>query len=863
MTTNKPYRYRAFISYSKQDGHHAKRLHSALESYRVPKGIDAPVEQDRRLGRFFRDDDEMGASTDLGATLRDALENSESLIVISSPSAARSKWVNAEIQHFRQSGRGDQIFALIVDGTPNSADPERNCFPPALSSQIVRDDLLSERHAEPLGIDLRQEPFQRVRLRLVAGLLRISFDSLWQREKRRRMRRRAIAAVATATLILVFAVLANRWLTERGRVRAQTIDRTLVTVRDDLASDRVKAALTELEKLVAEGERGEVENILTAALSWLATPAELLKEIKPPAFIIDGPQLFFLANDGSRHLLKMNQPFRRILSSDGRRLLVLTADEAVILNVADGRELARTASKGVEWRGHVFETSTGLMIVGGRFYGLTNGSLRCAFLVFSPQTQSFSVFNENPVHEGLFESVAVSPDCRNFGIARGNSAAEDDGTTMPSADMFFFAADSTGLKPSATPESVSDWKLVVMFRSLRADLTEIADGPGEFGNAGCIAPKADSASLDPQRGATALFRPIGLGAFWEPGARWKIVKTNIVSSGNGISEFGASDSPCTEERPCHVQNASSRDNDGWLTGWDSSFNSRPRGVHEDDRSFGSIDREPAYFGYTQYNGGFQAAWCRTLKAKSVCFVSLDTFELHDDSSLDLRSNTGRFIFNPRGMTGGFRLYDLSTMRDITPQGTEIIAGTKQADFSPNDERLFLTLNGRLLVFAPPSDGGAWQLARDPGPIPSFSGIKDDEVAGLIALDDRNLVVIRSSGAIAKFDWHTGQQSWGRTFANVGKVVRVVTSRNRRFLFVIGEAGGRLLDTREGLVLSGVLVPPAVMEGTANMFQCFNEAFVSDAGAIDVSCGEKEYRREPITFSGDLRLRLRELLSLDR
>ena len=178
MTDSTSHRYRAFISYSKKDQQHAKRLHSALETYRVPKGIDVALPRDRRLGRFFRDDDEMGASIDLGGALRDALENSENLILICSTHAAQSKWVDAEIVHFKNSG--GRIFAVVVDGIPNSNDPESNCFPPALSSQGTGEELLSERHTEPLGIDLRKEPFQRARIRLVAGLLGISFDSLAQ-----------------------------------------------------------------------------------------------------------------------------------------------------------------------------------------------------------------------------------------------------------------------------------------------------------------------------------------------------------------------------------------------------------------------------------------------------------------------------------------------------------------------------------------------------------------------------------------------------------------------------------------------------------------------------------------------------------
>ena len=83
-------RYRGFISYSQRDKPVARRLHRALETYRLPKGVDAPVRPTRLLGRFFRDDDEMGADQSLGAALEGALDDAESLIVLCSPSAAQS-----------------------------------------------------------------------------------------------------------------------------------------------------------------------------------------------------------------------------------------------------------------------------------------------------------------------------------------------------------------------------------------------------------------------------------------------------------------------------------------------------------------------------------------------------------------------------------------------------------------------------------------------------------------------------------------------------------------------------------------------------------------------------------------------------
>ena len=856
MTDSTEHRYRAFISYSKLDHPHAKRLHSALETYRVPKGIEAKLQRDRRLGRFFRDDDEMGASTDLGGTLREALDNSENLIVICSPNSARSRWVNAEILHFKNTSAADRIFAVIADGIPNSDDPALNCFPPALTSQSGGEELLSELHAEPLAIDLRKESFQRSRIRLVAGLLGVSFDSLWQRERRRTMKRRAIAAVVTVALASVIVVLGINWLTARGRVKAQRIDRTLVKVRDDLASERVSAALTELDGLTTEGERGAVEDVLKSTLSWVSTPSELLKEIKSPAFFTNGSHLYFLAADGSRHLLSINRPYRRILTSNKRQLLILTNDEAVVLNVADGRELARTASKGIEWKGHTFETKDGLLIVGGRYFGLTNGSLRSAFLIFSQQQSTLSLFNDNPVHEQYFEWVAVRPDCQYFGVAHESAKSKELSEITSASDLFIFASDSGGLKPATTDESVAHWQGVVMFSSLSEDLTSTSDGAGEFASAGCIAPSSDSATPDAQPGATGLFRPIGLGTFWESESRWKVARENVQT--RLVDGADGPQSPCTDERPCPVLNRTSHPGDeGLVRGWDTTFISHPRGVRKDDRSFDSVNNEPIHSGYTQYNSGFVAAWCRNLK----CLVSVDTYELQHEETLELRSNTGRLIFNPRGMMSGFALYDLSTMRDVSPKGTEIVAGTQQADFSPKDERLFVAMNGRLLVFTPASDGGAWQLVSNPGsiPIPALSGNKDEKIAGLLALDDNHLVVVSSSGVISRFDWRTGQQLWTRTISSVAEVYRVVVSKNRRFLLIVGKEGGRLIDTVDGLVMSGTLVPPNAMNGRAEMEQCFNQAFVTDTGAIELICGDKEYHRDPIAFSGDAKSRLQEIL----
>jgi hypothetical protein len=139
-------RYWAFISYSHRDSGWAEWLHQGLEKYPVPKPLIGTVtergEVPKRLSPVFRDRDELPSATDLGALLVSALSGSASQIVICSPQAAKSKWVNEEILAFKRLGRENRIFCLVVGGEPNATDmagrEDEECFPPALISPWLR-----------------------------------------------------------------------------------------------------------------------------------------------------------------------------------------------------------------------------------------------------------------------------------------------------------------------------------------------------------------------------------------------------------------------------------------------------------------------------------------------------------------------------------------------------------------------------------------------------------------------------------------------------------------------------------------------------------------------------------------------------
>ena len=71
---------------------------------------------------------------DLNEELKSRLRDSKNLIVICSPNSAKSKWVAAEIEYFYSLGRAKDIHFFIVEGSPNSENPNNECFNPVIKS---------------------------------------------------------------------------------------------------------------------------------------------------------------------------------------------------------------------------------------------------------------------------------------------------------------------------------------------------------------------------------------------------------------------------------------------------------------------------------------------------------------------------------------------------------------------------------------------------------------------------------------------------------------------------------------------------------------------------------------------------------
>jgi tetratricopeptide (TPR) repeat protein len=234
-------KYRAFISYSHRDAYWGAWLHRALESYRPPKLLIGTVTArgpvPKRLTPVFRDRDELASDTDLSAVVNQALEQSACQVVICSPEAAKSRWVNKEILAFKRLGREDRIFCFIVAGEPNATDvPQRadqECFPPALRFKLDSDGELSSVRTEPIAADARpdKDGKRNAKLKLISGLLGVGFDTLKRREQQRRNRRLfAFSCAAMAGMVLTSGLAAyaliQRAAAQRQTVRAEAEART-------------------------------------------------------------------------------------------------------------------------------------------------------------------------------------------------------------------------------------------------------------------------------------------------------------------------------------------------------------------------------------------------------------------------------------------------------------------------------------------------------------------------------------------------------------------------------------------------------------------------------------------------------------
>ena len=233
MTERANLKYRAFLSYSHRDEQSAKWLHSALEDYRVDKNLVGRVTPfgpiPTKLRPIFRDREDFSAGHSLNAQTLAALERSDFLIVLCSPNAVASKYVNEEIRRFKAMGRADRVIPVIIAGEPG--DPDAECFPESLRFKLASDGTLSAEREEPIAADARPGRDGKIiaKQKVVAGLLGVGLDEIMRRDEQARRRHVLIRNVIVAVLIGLTTVSGTGFAWARYELarNEELLDRTL------------------------------------------------------------------------------------------------------------------------------------------------------------------------------------------------------------------------------------------------------------------------------------------------------------------------------------------------------------------------------------------------------------------------------------------------------------------------------------------------------------------------------------------------------------------------------------------------------------------------------------------------------------
>ena len=199
MTTSKE--YFAFISYKREDEKWAKWLQNELEGYHLPTKIaKGNPNIPKEIRPIFRDTTEL-KSGKLKQQIEEALNTSKFLIVICSPHAAQSVWVNREIEIFIQEKGVEKIIPFIIEGTAFAKNPDEECFPPVLRNMPENQEIL--------GANIQEMGSEAAKIKVIAHMLDVKFDTLWNRYERAKRRKRLMGLLFFSLITTISATTAT------------------------------------------------------------------------------------------------------------------------------------------------------------------------------------------------------------------------------------------------------------------------------------------------------------------------------------------------------------------------------------------------------------------------------------------------------------------------------------------------------------------------------------------------------------------------------------------------------------------------------------------------------------------------------
>jgi tetratricopeptide (TPR) repeat protein len=204
--------YDAFISYSHVKD---KPIAAALQS--VVQRLGKPWYRRRSL-RVFRDDTSLSATPHLWPTIEQALNQSRYFILLASPEATSSKWVNKEVAYWLEHKSIGTLLIGLTNGDLLWKEAvgaflcEKSVpLPPALMGRFPTEPKWVDLRAYRDGADKRDAKFTELSADFAATIQGVAKEDLLSQEVRQQRRALRLAWSATATVIILAAAAAWQW----------------------------------------------------------------------------------------------------------------------------------------------------------------------------------------------------------------------------------------------------------------------------------------------------------------------------------------------------------------------------------------------------------------------------------------------------------------------------------------------------------------------------------------------------------------------------------------------------------------------------------------------------------------------------
>ena len=447
------YAYAAFISYSHSaDGKFAPALQSGLQQFARPWNR-------LRAIRVFRDQTGLAVTPALWSSIVSALDSSEYFLLLASPQAARSHWVDQEVRHWLSQPRADRLLIVVTEGNMVWDVAARG---PDQSRTDVLPPSLCHATEEPLWLDLRwakasehlslQNPSWREAVADLSSTLRgipkdqLIGEDVRQHARATRFRRAAITGLALLAVALgaaaVIALQQRDFAREQARIAlARQLAAQAELIRTQQPERLPLALLMASEAVRSHAESIETQQTLQSILSLFPSAVATFNHATPAAFAAlsaDAQVVATAAAKGGGALWRV---------ADQTRLATLAGADRIVLFSPDGKRIAGCCERVAVWTS---AGGPGLSLAPKDLAGLPQA------IAFSPDSRHLAIGVE-----GSTPGVAVFDLDSNLLVFRHRSALSGNATAIafaPNGDLAVALRDRVETFSGATGQPLRTWE---------------------------------------------------------------------------------------------------------------------------------------------------------------------------------------------------------------------------------------------------------------------------------------------------------------------------------------------------------------------------------------------------------------------